>query len=48
MMIILNALFVVIFWNMSDVAKEEDRPGWSFIYLFASAASGAAIAASIF
>jgi len=48
MMIILNALFVVIFWNMSDVAKQEDRLVWSFIYLLVSAANGAAIAASIF
>jgi hypothetical protein len=48
MMVILNAFFVVLFWNMSDVAKEEERPGWAFIYLLASAANGAAIAASIF
>jgi hypothetical protein len=46
-MAILNAFFVVLFWNMSDIAKEEDRPGWAFIYLLASAANGAAVAASI-
>jgi len=48
MMIILNAFFVVLFWNMSDIAKEEDRPGWAFIYLIASAANGAAVLARIF
>ena len=47
-MIILNAFFVVLFWNMSDIAKEEERPGWAFIYLIASAANGAAVLASIF
>jgi hypothetical protein len=48
MMVILNAFFVVLFWNMSDIAKEENRPGWAFIYLIASAANGAAVLASIF
>jgi len=48
MMVILNAFFVVLFWNMSDIAKEENRPGWAFIYLIASAANGAAVFASIF
>ncbi len=47
-MVILNAFFVVLFWNMSDIAKEENRPGWAFIYLIASAANGAAVLASIF
>jgi hypothetical protein len=48
MMVIVNAIFTVLFWNMSDVAKQEDRLVWSFIYLLASAANGAAVAASIF
>jgi hypothetical protein len=48
MMVILNAFFVVLFWNMSDIAKEENRPGWAFIYLIASAANGAAVLTSIF
>jgi hypothetical protein len=47
-MILVNILFTVLFWNMSDTAKEEDRPGWAIIYLVASAANGAAVLASIF
>jgi hypothetical protein len=47
-MIIVNVLFTVLFWNMSDVAEEEGRSGWSFAYLIASAANGAAVLASIF
>jgi hypothetical protein len=47
-MVILNAFFVVLFWNMSDIAKEENRPGWAFIYLLASAANGAVVLARIF
>jgi hypothetical protein len=48
MMVILSAFFAVLFWNMSDVAKEEERPGWAIIYLVASAANGAAVLASFF
>jgi hypothetical protein len=47
-MILVNVLFTVLFWNMSDAAKEENRPGWAIIYLVASAANGAAVLASFF
>jgi hypothetical protein len=47
-MILVNVLFTVLFWNMSTIADQENRIGWSFAYLVASAANGAAVLASIF
>lgn len=47
-MIIINAILVVIFWNMVDAAIEDERPGWAFMYLFVSAMNGASILATIF
>lgn len=47
-MIIVNLVFTIIFWNMSTIATEEKRIGWAYVYLFCSALNGAALAASIF
>jgi hypothetical protein len=46
--LIVNCLFVPLFWNAHDIALAEDRQGWALTYLFISAANGAAILATIF
>lgn len=47
-MIIINILFMVIFWNMCNIAAQEGRVGWAWAYLFASAMNGAAAIATVF
>jgi hypothetical protein len=47
-MILVNIFFTVIFWNMSSIASQENRAGWSFAYLVVSATNGAAVFANIF
>jgi hypothetical protein len=47
-MFVVNLFFVVIFWNMCNIAAQEGRVGWAWAYLICSALNGAAIVASIF
>jgi len=47
-MMFVNSVFSILFWNMCTVAADEGRPNWAFIYLILSAANGAAALAAIF
>jgi hypothetical protein len=47
-MIIINIVFAVLFWNMCNIAAQEGRVGWAWVYLILSALNGAALCASIF
>ena len=42
-MIIINVIFVVLFWNMVDLAYQEERFGWATMYMAISAANGVAV-----
>jgi len=48
LMVLINVVFAVLFWNACAVAADEGRPGWAWIYLIVSAWNGAAAMASIF
>jgi hypothetical protein len=48
LMVIVNFVFSVLFWNMCTIAADEGRPNWAFTYLILSAANGAAALATIF
>jgi len=39
-MIIVNIIFTVLFWNMCNIAAQEGRVGWAWTYLFLSALNG--------
>ena len=47
-MLLINAVFAVLFWNACTVAADEGRTGWAWTYLIVSAWNGAAAMASIF
>ena len=32
-MIIINIVFAVLFWNMCNIAAQEGRVGWAWVYL---------------
>lgn len=44
---VMNILFTILFWNMCNIAAQEGRVGWAWVYLIVSAANGAALFASI-
>ena len=47
MMIIVYIVFTVLFWNMCNIAEQEGRVGWAWVYLFLSALNGALAIAAI-
>jgi len=46
-MIIINIVFAVLFWNMCNIAAQEGRVGWAWVYLFMSALNGTMAIAAI-
>jgi hypothetical protein len=42
-MILVFALLAILLWAMSDVAWQEGRSRWAYVYLFLSAMHGALI-----
>ena len=48
MMIIVYILFTVLFWNMCNIAAQEGRVGWAWVYLFMSALNGSMAIAAVF
>ena len=40
-MILVFTLLAILLWSMSNVAWEEGRPRWAWVYLFLSAMHGA-------
>jgi hypothetical protein len=47
-MILVFALLAILLWAMSDVAWQEGRSRWAYVYLFLSAMHGALILELIF
>lgn len=47
-MILVFALLTILLWAMSNVAWEEGRHRWAYVYLFLSAMHGALIMTEIF
>ena len=47
-MILVFALLAILLWAMSNVAWEEGRPRWAWVYLVLSAMHGALIMTEIF
>jgi hypothetical protein len=46
-MILVFILLAILLWAMSDVAWQEGRPRWAWVYLFLSAMHGALILTAI-
>ena len=48
MMIIVYIVFTVLFWNMCNIAEQEGRVGWAWVYLILSALNGSMAIAAVF
>ena len=47
-MIFFHGFSAIILWNMADVAWQEERPIWAYIYLFLSALFGTLVLSTVF
>jgi hypothetical protein len=48
MLLLINVVFALIFWNACTIAADEGRTGWAWTYLIVSAWNGASALSSIF
>ena len=47
-MIFFHVFLAAVLWNMADVAWQEERPRWAYIYLSLSALFGALVLSVVF